>query len=349
MLLWNLALTGMGSAIALFGRNLPTGLKASALAAQGALGVLFIGYTAFASNPFLRIAFAPIEGQSLNPILQDPFMAIHPPFLYAGYVGFSVVFSLAVAALIEGRADAAWARWIRPWALGAWSPADHRHHAGLVLGLLRARLGWLVVLGPGGERQLHALAGRDRPDPLRHRYREARRPDRLDGVPGAGRLQLLHARRLPGSLGGADLPSTPSRSIRGAASCCSSSSGWRAGRASRCSPGVRRGWRPVACSRWSAERGALVLNNLFLAAAAVTVALGTLYPLAKQALTGEAISVGGPLFRPDLRAADGHLPGDPARRASAGLEARRGRSGAAQAVDRGGGPRWPRGCSGCCC
>ena len=140
MLLWNLALTGMGSAIALFGRNLPTGLKASALASQGALGVLFIGYTAFASNPFLRIAFAPIQGQSLNPILQDPFMAIHPPFLYSGYVGFSVVFSLAIAALVEGRVDAAWARWVRPWALAAWSLLT----IGITLGSFWAyyELGW---------------------------------------------------------------------------------------------------------------------------------------------------------------------------------------------------------------
>ena len=140
MLLWNLALTGMGAAIALYGRNLPAGLKAVALASQGALGVLFIGYTAFASNPFLRFAAAPLEGRSLNPILQDPFMAIHPPFLYSGYVGFSVVFSFAVAALVEGRVDAAWARWVRPWALAAWSLLT----VGITLGSFWAyyELGW---------------------------------------------------------------------------------------------------------------------------------------------------------------------------------------------------------------
>ena len=88
----------------------------------------------------LRLANPPVEGDSLNPILQDPFLAIHPPFLYAGYVGMSVVFSLAVAALIEGRIDAAWARWVRPWALAAWSLLT----VGITLGSFWAyyELGW---------------------------------------------------------------------------------------------------------------------------------------------------------------------------------------------------------------
>ena len=77
---------------------------------------------------------------------------IHPPLLYLGYVGFSVAFSFAVAALIEGRVDAAWARWVRPWVLAAWMLPDHRHRARQLLGLLRTRLGRLVVLGSGRER-----------------------------------------------------------------------------------------------------------------------------------------------------------------------------------------------------
>ena len=121
VLLWNLVLTAFGALIVLFGDNLPRGLKALSVMVQGLLGVLFIGYTVFASSPFARLAEPPVEGNPLNPILQDPTFAIHPPFLYSGYVGFSVVFSLAVAALIEGRVDAAWARWVRPWALTAWS------------------------------------------------------------------------------------------------------------------------------------------------------------------------------------------------------------------------------------
>src|SRR6201996_5855447 len=139
MLLWCMALSGFGMAVAVFGRNLPTTLKPLVLASQGTLGALFMAYTAFASNPFTRI-MAPVEGASLNPILQDPFMAIHPPFLYSGYVGFSVVFSFAVAALIEGRTDAAWARWVRPWTLTAWSCLT----VGITLGSFWAyyELGW---------------------------------------------------------------------------------------------------------------------------------------------------------------------------------------------------------------
>ena len=140
ILLWCLALTGFGASVAAFGGNLPAGLKALTVATQGVLGLLFTAYTAFASNPFQRFADPPVQGRSLNPILQDPFFAIHPPFLYSGYVGFSVVFSFAVAALIEGRTDAAWARWVRPWTLAAWSLLT----VGITLGSFWAyyELGW---------------------------------------------------------------------------------------------------------------------------------------------------------------------------------------------------------------
>jgi len=139
MLLWCLILTGYGALMAASGR-LPFGLKASAVATQGLLGALFIGYMVFASNPLTRLPDLPVQGNSLNPLLQDPALAAHPPFLYAGYVGFSVVFSLSVAALIEGRVDPAWARWIRPWALAAWSLLT----IGITLGSYWAyyELGW---------------------------------------------------------------------------------------------------------------------------------------------------------------------------------------------------------------
>jgi len=139
ILLWCFALTGYGAALAL-ARGLPWSLKALTVATQGALGVLFIGYMVFASNPLIRLASPPIEGNSLNPLLQDPALAAHPPFLYAGYVGLSVVFSFAVAALIEGRIDAAWARWVRPWALAAWGLLT----IGITLGSFWAyyELGW---------------------------------------------------------------------------------------------------------------------------------------------------------------------------------------------------------------
>ncbi len=120
MLLWVLILAVFGAAVAVFGRNLPLTLKANVLAVQASIAVAFCLFIVTTSNPFLRVDPAPFDGNGLNPILQDPALAFHPPFLYAGYVGFSMAFSFAVAALIEGRTDAAWARWVRPWTLAAW-------------------------------------------------------------------------------------------------------------------------------------------------------------------------------------------------------------------------------------
>ncbi|HMT14991.1 MAG TPA: cytochrome c biogenesis protein CcsA, partial [Aestuariivirga sp.] len=121
MLLWVLILAIFGGAVALFGRNLPPQLKARVLGVQGSVGLAFLLFVVLTSNPFTRLSPAPIEGQGLNPILQDPALAFHPPFLYAGYVGLSVAFAFAVAALIEGKVDAAWARWVRPWTLASWT------------------------------------------------------------------------------------------------------------------------------------------------------------------------------------------------------------------------------------
>ena len=120
MLLWVLILALFGAAVAAFGRNLPPTLKANVLAVQASIAVAFLLFIVLTSNPFLRLDPPPADGRGLNPILQDPALAFHPPFLYAGYVGFSMAFSFAVAALIEGRIDAAWARWVRPWTLAAW-------------------------------------------------------------------------------------------------------------------------------------------------------------------------------------------------------------------------------------
>ena len=295
MLLWDLALTGMGSAIALFGRNLPTGLKASAIAAQGGLGVLFIAYTAFASNPFLRIAFAPVQGQSLNPILQDPFMAIHPPFLYSGYVGFSVVFSLAVAALVEGRVDAAWARWVRPWALAAWSLLT----IGITLGSFWAyyELGWggwwfwdpvenaSFMPWLVGAALIHSAIVTEKRGALTGWTVFLALAAFSFSMLGAflvrsGVLTSVHAFAVDPTRGVLLLIILGVAAGTGFALFA-----WRA-------PGLAPGGLFAAVSR----EGALVLNNLFLAAATVTVALGTLYPLIRQALTGQAISVGGPYF-----------------------------------------------------
>ena len=120
MLLWVLILALFGALVALFGNNLPTSLKANVLAVQSWIASTFYLFILITSNPFLRLAEAPYEGRDLNPILQDIGLAVHPPLLYLGYVGFSISFSFAIAALIEGRIDAAWARWVRPWTLAAW-------------------------------------------------------------------------------------------------------------------------------------------------------------------------------------------------------------------------------------
>ena len=120
MLLWVFILALFGALVAAFGRNLPDRLKARVLGVQAWIAVAFELFILLTSNPFLRIPDAPVEGRDLNPILQDPGLAIHPPLLYLGYVGLSISFSFALAALIEGRIDAAWARWVRPWTLLAW-------------------------------------------------------------------------------------------------------------------------------------------------------------------------------------------------------------------------------------
>ncbi len=120
MLLWVLILAFYGAMVATFGNNLPPSLKTHVLSIQGLVSVSFLAFIIFTSNPFERIPNPPLDGKGLNPILQDFALAIHPPFLYLGYVGFSIAFSFAVAALIEGRVDATWARWVRPWTLVAW-------------------------------------------------------------------------------------------------------------------------------------------------------------------------------------------------------------------------------------
>jgi cytochrome c-type biogenesis protein CcmF len=120
MLLWMLILTLFGAMVAWWGENLPPALKARVLAVQASIAVAFFAFILWTSNPFLRLDVPPIDGNDLNPLLQDPGLAFHPPFLYLGYVGLSMAFSFAVAALIEGRVDAAWARWVRPWTLLAW-------------------------------------------------------------------------------------------------------------------------------------------------------------------------------------------------------------------------------------
>ena len=115
MMLWVFMLALFGGLVALFGRSLPASLRARTLAIQGLLGFGTLLFIITTSNPFERLFPVPVDGRDLNPLLQDPGLAFHPPFLYFGYVGFSITYSFAIAALIEGRVGAAWARWVRPW------------------------------------------------------------------------------------------------------------------------------------------------------------------------------------------------------------------------------------------
>jgi cytochrome c-type biogenesis protein CcmF len=120
LLLWAFILTCWTSAVALFTRNLPPVVLARVLSVMGMISIGFLSFLLFTSNPFARVYPVPLEGGDLNPLLQDPGLAIHPPMLYMGYVGMSVAFSFAIAALIGGKLDATWARWSRPWTTVAW-------------------------------------------------------------------------------------------------------------------------------------------------------------------------------------------------------------------------------------
>ncbi|HEY9233989.1 MAG TPA: heme lyase CcmF/NrfE family subunit, partial [Phenylobacterium sp.] len=295
MMLWCLALTGCGAAVAAFGRDLPAGLKSLTITVQGLLGVVFLAYTVFASNPFVRIANPPVEGRSLNPLLQDPALAFHPPALYLGYVGMSVVFSFAVAALIEGRVDAAWARWVRPWTLAAWAALT----VGITLGAFWAyyELGWggwwfwdpveNASFMPWliGAALLHSAIVTEKRGALTGWTVFLALAAFSFSMLGAflvrsGVLTSVHAFAVDPTRGVLLLM------ILGVTAGASFALfAWRA-------PTLSRGGLFAPISRESA----LVLNNILLAAATTTVLLGTLYPLIREAATGEAISVGPPFF-----------------------------------------------------
>ena len=121
LLLWGLVLTIWTALVAKFSKSIPDATVARVLGVMGLVSIGFLLFLLFTSNPFERLFPAPLEGRDLNPLLQDPGLAIHPPMLYMGYVGFSVAFAFAIAALLEGRLDAAWARWSRPWTNMAWT------------------------------------------------------------------------------------------------------------------------------------------------------------------------------------------------------------------------------------
>ena len=295
LLLWILILTGFGAAVATFGTNLPPALAARVLAVQAMIGVGFLAFILFTSNPFERIFPVPLEGQGLNPLLQDPGLAIHPPFLYLGYVGFSMAFSFAVAALIEGRVDPAWARWVRPWTLAAWCFLT----TGITLGSWWAyyELGWggFWFWDPVENASFMPwLAG----TALLHSAIVVERRDTLKAwtillailtfslsllgtfIVRSGVLTSVHA-----------FATDPTRGLFILAFLVVVIGGSLTLFAVR-APSLKAGGLFAPISR----EGALVLNNLLLATACATVLLGTLYPLFLDALTGEKVSVGPPFF-----------------------------------------------------
>jgi cytochrome c-type biogenesis protein CcmF len=295
MLLWSLILATFGAAVAVFGRALPMRLRADALAVQGLIGAAFLIFILLTSNPFARLSPAPFEGRDLNPILQDPGLAIHPPLLYLGYVGFSIVFSFAAAALIEGRIDAAWGRYVRPFALGAWCFLT----LGIAMGSYWAyyTLGWggfwfwdpveNASLMPwlAGTAFVHSVAVMEKRDALKVWTIFLAILAFSFSLLGtflvrSGVLTSVHA-----------FASDPRRGVFILVILVAFIAGslalfaWRA-------PSLRQGGLFAPISR----EGALVLNNLLLTTVAAIVFFGTLYPLALEQLTGEKISVGAPFF-----------------------------------------------------
>ena len=295
MVLWVWILALYGAAIAAFGGNLPPSLRARVLAIQGLIGVGFLVFLLATSNPFLRLDPVPLNGRDLNPLLQDPGLAFHPPLLYFGYVGLSVAFSFAVAALIEGKVDPAWARWVRPWSLLSWSALT----GGIVLGSWWAyyELGWGgfwfwdPVENASFMPWLMATA-------LLHSAIVAEKRDALKSwtvllailgfslslmgtfLVRSGMLTSVHS-----------FAADPERGvfILGFLVVVVGGSltlyAWRA-------PNLRAGGRFRPISR----EGALVINNLLLVTGCAAVFIGTLYPLILDAISGEKVSVGPPFF-----------------------------------------------------
>jgi cytochrome c-type biogenesis protein CcmF len=295
MLLWVLILAVFGAGIGRFGDNLRPSLQARVLSIQAMISVAFLAFSLFTSNPFLRLFPAPLDGVELNPLLQDPGLVFHPPLLYLGYVGFSVTFSFAVAALLEGRADAAWARWMRPWVLAAWVPLT----CGIALGSFWAyyELGWggwwfwdpveNASLMPWllGTALLHSAIVTEKRQAL------------------AGWTILLAILAFSLSLIGTFLVRSgiltsvhafavdPERGvfilamIIGATGSALALFAWRA-------PLLKSGALFSAVSR---ETG-LTLNNLFLMAVTAVVFLGTFYPVIMEAVSTDKISVGPPYY-----------------------------------------------------
>src|SRR5579871_4070191 len=295
MLLWVFMLGLFGAAVAGFGRNLPPPLRARVLAVQAMIGFGFLLFILLTSNPFLRLLPAPADGNGLNPILQDRGLAFHPPCLYLGYVGFSISFCFAIAALIEGRVDPAWARWVRPWTLAAW--------IALTIGIAMGSWWAYYTLGWGGwwywdpvenASFMPWLAG----TALLHSAIVVEKREALKSwtillaivtfslsllgtfLVRSGIIESVHA-----------FASDPTRGVFLLAILATAIGGALILYAIR-APRLEGGGLFAPLSR----EGALLLNNLFLTTAAMTVLLGTLYPVIADALNLGKITVGPPYF-----------------------------------------------------
>lgn len=295
MLLWVMILSLFGAAAASFGEHLPPALRARVLSVQGAIGAAFLAFIVLTSNPFERMFPPAFDGRDLNPLLQDPGLAFHPPFLYLGYVGLSMSFSFAVAALIEGRVDAAWARWVRPWTLAAWMFLT----IGIALGSWWAyyELGWGgfwfwdPVENASFMPWLLATA-------LLHSAIVVEKREVLKSwtillaiiafgfsligtfIVRSGVITSVHS-----------FASDPTRGIFILAILATFVGGALTLYAARAGSMTARGvFAPVS------REGALLLNNLLLAVAAFVVFIGTIWPLVAEMAWGRKLSVGAPFF-----------------------------------------------------
>ena len=295
MLLWVLILALFGAAAAAFGGNLPPSLRARVLAVQASIGAAFYAFIIFTSNPFLRLANPPFDGRDLNPLLQDPGLAFHPPFLYLGYVGLSMAFSFAIAALIEGRVDAAWARWVRPWTLAAWMFLT----IGIALGSWWAyyELGWGgfwfwdPVENASFMPWLLAAA-------LLHSAIVVEKRESLKSwtillaimafgfsmigtfIVRSGVITSVHS-----------FASDPARGVFILGILGVFVGGGLTLYAARASEMTAKGvFQPVS------REGALVINNVLLAVSALVVFVGTMWPLFAEAMWDRKLSVGAPFF-----------------------------------------------------
>ena len=298
MLLWSLMLACWTAAVVNLGGGLDAAVRARVVGVLGLIAVGFLAFLLFTSNPFMRSLPAPLDGRDLNPLLQDPGMVIHPPMLYMGYVGFSVAFAFAIAAMLGGRVDAAWTRWARPWTIAAWSFLT----MGIALGSAWAyyELGWggwwfwdpvenaSFMPWLVGTALMHSLVVTER--------RGSFKGWTLLLAISAFSLSLLGTFLVrSGVLTSVHAFATdPARGIFILAFLVVVIGGslalfaWRA-------PMLSGNTAPVSFSTSSRE-GYLLVNNLLLTVAAAAVFLGTMYPLLLDTLGLGKISVGPPYF-----------------------------------------------------